>query len=87
MYYEVSPAQLMCTEMPNLHRIYLEMLFWMWVVTKTRVKQEQKEEGTPSVNLCVSHIETIAVVSQLLIRRGEKKKKDKGLREQFMALT
>lgn len=45
----------------------------------------EKEEGTPSVNLCVSHIETITAVSQLLIWRGGKM--DTGVCEQFTALT
>lgn len=55
MYYEVSPAQLMCTAMPNLRRIHVEMLFWGWAVAKNWDRKETKGEGTPPrETLCVT---------------------------------
>lgn len=38
MYYEVSPAQLVCTDMLNLHRISLETAFWTCAAAENGVE-------------------------------------------------
>lgn len=57
----------MCIEMPNLRRIYLETLFWMWAVAKNWDRREKRRRSPPLWTF-VCHIQRLSPLCS-----GEKK--------------
>lgn len=85
MYYEVL-VPLMCTEMTDLHSVYLEILFWMRAgIKKWSWEEEEKKGGAWSPFLWARHVRYEGRRCWESDTCAGKKRKGDG--EQFMAVT